>query len=58
VGDYIVDGGVERARLLVAGAGSSAPIADDSTRYGRSLNRRIEIKLSSIDKSTEPIIRD
>jgi len=58
VGDYIVDGGVERARLLVAGAGSSAPIADDSTRYGRSLNRRSEIKLSSKDKSTEPIIRD
>jgi len=58
VGDYIVDGGVERARLLVAGAGSSAPIADDSTRYGRSLNRRIEIKLSSIDKTAKPLIAD
>lgn len=58
VGDYIVDGGIERARLLVAGAGSSAPIADDSTRYGRSLNRRIEIKLTSIDKTVKPLIAD
>jgi outer membrane protein OmpA-like peptidoglycan-associated protein len=58
VGDYIVDGGVERARLLIAGAGSSAPIGDDSTRYGRSLNRRIEIKLSSIDKTIDALIRD
>jgi len=58
VGDYIVDGGINRARLLVAGAGSSAPIADDGTRYGRSLNRRIEIKLTSLDKSTEPLIGD
>jgi len=58
VGDYIVDGGVERARLLVAGAGSSAPIADDRTRYGRSLNRRIEIKLTSIDKTAKRLIAD
>lgn len=58
VGDYIVDGGIERARLLVSGAGSSAPIADDSTRYGRGLNRRIEIKLTSIDKTAKPLIAD
>lgn len=45
VGDYLIGGGVDRARLVVAGAGSSIPIADDSTRYGRSLNRRIDIKL-------------
>ena len=54
VGDYIVSGGVERARLQVAGAGSSAPIADDSTRYGRSLNRRIEISLTSAGRAAEP----
>ena len=46
VGDYLVSGGVDRARLLLAGVGSSSPIADDSTRYGRSLNRRIDIELS------------
>lgn len=49
VGDYIVEGGIDRARLQVAGAGSSAPIADDSTRYGRGVNRRIEITLTSTD---------
>ncbi len=46
VGDYLVSGGVDRARLLLAGVGSSNPIADDSTRYGRSLNRRIDIEIS------------
>ena len=44
VGDYLVTGGVDPARLAIAGAGSSNPIADDSTRYGRGLNRRIDIK--------------
>lgn len=43
VGDYMVEGGVDASRLLIIGAGSSVPVADDSTRYGRSLNRRIEI---------------
>jgi len=49
VGDYIVAGGVDRARLRVSGAGSTAPVADNRTRYGRSLNRRIEIVLSNPD---------
>lgn len=44
VGDYLVAGGVDRARLQIVGAGSMFPIADDGTRYGRGLNRRIEIK--------------
>jgi len=43
VGDYIVRGGIHRARLIVSGAGSANPVADDGTHYGRSLNRRIEI---------------
>ena len=46
VGDYLVNGGIERDRLNVAGVGSTVPVADNSTRYGRSLNRRIEITLS------------
>jgi len=54
VGDYIIAGGVDRTRLQTAGAGSSVPIADDRTRYGRSLNRRIEISLSSTDRAAEP----
>jgi outer membrane protein OmpA-like peptidoglycan-associated protein len=43
VADYLTKGGIDRARLTVRGAGSTLPIADDSTRHGRSLNRRIEI---------------
>jgi len=46
VGDYIATGGIDAARLEISGMGSAEPIADDSTRYGRSLNRRIEIALS------------
>jgi len=55
VGDYIAGGGIDHSRLQIAGAGSSAPIADDSTRYGRSLNRRIEITLTSVDPALEPV---
>ncbi|MCJ7591759.1 MAG: OmpA family protein [Woeseiaceae bacterium] len=47
VADYIVNSGIDRSRLDVGGVGSTVPIADDSTRYGRSLNRRIEIVLVS-----------
>jgi len=47
VAEYLVAGGVVQTRLAVVGAGSTAPIADNQTRYGRSLNRRIDIVLSS-----------
>lgn len=43
VGDYLAVGGIERGRFQIVGAGSSKPVADDESRYGRSLNRRIEI---------------
>ena len=42
VADYLVSRGIAQERLAVAGAGSTSPIADNGTRYGRSLNRRIE----------------
>ena len=44
VADYLVAGGIARSRLLTRGAGSSMPLATNATRYGRSLNRRIEIE--------------
>ena len=44
VGDYLVKGGIDPERLQVSGVGPDEPVADDSTRYGRSLNRRIEIE--------------
>jgi outer membrane protein OmpA-like peptidoglycan-associated protein len=46
VGDYVANGGISQNRLQISGVGSAEPVADDSTRYGRSLNRRIEIVLS------------
>jgi OOP family OmpA-OmpF porin len=49
VGDYIANGGISHDRLVISGVGSDEPVADDSTRYGRSLNRRIEIELSPKD---------
>ena len=45
VADYLIANGVAADRLVVEGRGSSEPIADNDTRYGRSLNRRIEFGL-------------
>ena len=45
VADWLVRGGIDPQRLLVQGAGSSVPIADNTTAQGRSLNRRIEFDL-------------
>ena len=45
VADYIASNGIEADRLIVAGAGAAEPIADNSTAYGRQLNRRIEFEL-------------
>lgn len=49
VGDYLITHEVERARLVISGAGSAVPIADDATRFGRSLNRRIELTFLADD---------
>lgn len=49
VGDYLASGGINPERMEIMGVGSDEPVADDSTRYGRSLNRRIEIELSLRD---------
>jgi OOP family OmpA-OmpF porin len=42
IADYLVQQGIAAERLIATGAGSALPIADNSTRYGRGLNRRIE----------------
>jgi len=39
---YLVEQGIAPERLIANGAGSSSPVADNTTRYGRGLNRRIE----------------
>jgi OOP family OmpA-OmpF porin len=45
VADHIAARGIDPRRLLVAGLGSSEPIADNATALGRELNRRIEFEL-------------
>lgn len=42
IADYLVEQGIAPERLIATGAGSSSPVADNTTRYGRGLNRRIE----------------
>ena len=49
VGDWLVAHGVEAERVDFTGAGSSEPIASNETRYGRSLNRRIDIAFAYED---------
>ena len=44
VAAYLDSRGIAKERLVVVGAGSSLPVADNATRYGRSINRRIEIQ--------------
>ena len=46
VAAWLQERGIEADRLEVTGAGSSFPVADNATRYGRSLNRRIDIAFS------------
>ena len=45
VADYLAGNGIRPERLVVEGRGSADPVADNSTRYGRRLNRRIEFEL-------------
>lgn len=45
VANYLESKGIPRERLVVRGAGSSEPIADNATRDGREKNRRIEFRV-------------
>jgi outer membrane protein OmpA-like peptidoglycan-associated protein len=45
--DYLVSKGVERNNLKIVGYGKEHPIATNETAEGRSMNRRVEIKLLS-----------
>ena len=48
VANAIAARGIAPDRLVVKGAGSSKPIADNALRYGRGLNRRIEIVMRPV----------
>jgi len=41
--DYLAGKGVSPSRMTVKGMGESSPVADNSTREGRSMNRRVEL---------------
>ncbi|WP_409278418.1 OmpA family protein [Pseudomonas defluvii] len=46
VTDYLVESGVPRSSFVsVRGAGESQPVADNKTEDGRSMNRRVEIRI-------------
>jgi OOP family OmpA-OmpF porin len=45
VKQYLVDKGVNEARLEAVGVGAESPIADDKTAEGRAINERIELRL-------------
>src|SRR5690606_15552825 len=44
VKQYLVNSGVDAAKINVQAFGESAPIASNATEEGRVLNRRVEIK--------------
>lgn len=47
--DYLISKGVERNNLTIVGYGEANPVATNDTDEGRSMNRRVEIKILSKD---------
>jgi outer membrane protein OmpA-like peptidoglycan-associated protein len=45
--DYLVATGIKSTRLVTKGYGSSKPIADNNTEFGRQQNRRTEFRILS-----------
>ena len=49
---YMVDAGIDAARLTSRGVGPDEPVADNKTKKNKALNRRIEFKLLTGDNVT------
>ncbi len=45
VANYLTANGIDAGRIIAKGFGSSKPIADNDTQYGRAKNRRVEVFL-------------
>lgn len=45
VADFLHERGVDRERLIIAGAGDTQPVGDNATAWGRERNRRIDFEL-------------
>ena len=45
VADYMASKGTPRESMIVKGMGEANPVADNSTREGRALNRRVELNV-------------
>lgn len=43
VGEYLVKAGIDTNKIIMTGAGESAPIASNATDVGRAENRRVEV---------------
>ncbi|MCX5901302.1 MAG: OmpA family protein [Proteobacteria bacterium] len=43
---YMVDKGLSAARFTAVGSGEANPIADNKTKKGRAMNRRVEFKIA------------
>ncbi len=50
VRNYLIQSGIDAARLEARGYGEYQPVASNTTRDGRSLNRRIEFKVLSVQE--------
>ncbi len=53
VRDYMISRGVNPALLTAIGAGEDQPIADNSTKDGRAMNRRVEIEIEGVKTVVE-----
>ncbi|MDH3900541.1 MAG: OmpA family protein [Gammaproteobacteria bacterium] len=47
VKDYMVTQGIDAGIIDVSGKGESSPVADNGTKEGRALNRRVEIQIGA-----------